>query len=311
MALVQLSRSRIAITGATGFLGGYLVADLLARSASVVAVVRDAHKAARVLGPDVEVRVAELGDGAALTRCFAGCDAVVSNAAMISFRKPQLTMQTNVEGTRNVFEAIARAGVGRAIAISSASAYPAGFGRRALDEQTPLRRLARTWFGNAYGVSKAEAERVARTIAEAHGIALTTFRPCGITGPHDPLLITCIDRAMRVPVVPFPACTEIGVVHAADVAVAVALALEHPDVSAGKAYNLQGHTVTLWQIADAWRRAGGRAARLRLPVPVPLALRYDDSRVRQELGWQPRALATILDEAVRARRQPEARPYSS
>lgn len=310
MALVQLKDQSIAITGATGFLGGYLAADLRARGAHVVAVVRDPAKAARLLGSDVEIRRAELGDRDALTRCFEGVDAVISNAAIVSFRRPRLTVRTNVEGTRNVFHALASAGVKRAIAISSAAAYPARRGRSPIDERTPLRRLGRTWFANAYGASKAEAERIAWDIAGARGIALTTFRPCGITGPHDPLLITSIERAMRMPITPFPAYTEIGVVHGADVATAVALALEQPEVSVGKAYNLQGHTVTLWQIANAWRRAGGRAARLRLPVPVPLALRYDDSRARHELGWRPRELAAILDEAVRAR-QAELGRYSS
>jgi dihydroflavonol-4-reductase len=293
---VHIASASIAVTGATGFLGGYLVDALRARGAHVIAVVRDLDKAARLLPSDVELRSADLADRAALTRSFAGVQAAISNAAVVSFRSPSLTMRTNVEGTRNVFEALATAGVRRAIAISSSAAYPCSFARS--DETLPLRTLGRVHFANAYGASKAEAERIAWRISNAAGIGLTTFRPCGITGPCDPLLIAAIERVMRARIAPFPAYTTIGVVHAADVAEAVLRALEQPEVANGRAYNLQGHTATLWQIADAWQRAGGRSPRLRIPVPVPFALRYDDTRARRELGWSPRTLDAILEEAV-------------
>jgi dihydroflavonol-4-reductase len=300
---VELAHTNVAVTGATGFLGEYLVAALRARGARVIAVVRNREKAERMLPLDVEVRLADLADAPALTRAFQGVDAVIANAAVVSFRDHALMMRTNIEGTRNVFSAIASAGVTRAIQISSSAAYP--FSWRQSDEDAalrPLRELSRlAGYVHAYGVSKAEAERIAWRAAETHHIALTTFRPCGITGPRDPLLIAAIGRIMRAWVVPFPVFTAIGVAHAGDVAGAVMLALASPEVSSGRAYNLQGCTATLWQIADAWARAGGHAPRLRVPIPLPIALRYDDERARRELGWRPRSLDTIIAEAVEAR----------
>ena len=301
IARVQLPDATIAITGATGFLGRYLVDTLTRRGARVISVVRDRDKAMRVLGAGCEVRVADLSDQPALCRAFAGVDAVIANAAVISFRSPRLTLRTNIDGTRNVFGAIAQAGVKRAVSISSSAAYRALSPRSPLDESAPLQDFGRAWFGNAYGMSKAEAERVASALSREAGVALTTFRPCGITGPGDPLLMATLARTMRMPVVPYPVFTAIGVVHAGDVAEAVALALERPEVSRDRAYNLQGHTVTLWQLADAWRSAGGRSTRLRLPVPCPISLRYDDTRARRELGWRPRSVAVIVEEAVQAR----------
>jgi nucleoside-diphosphate-sugar epimerase len=306
---VEIANLSIAVTGATGFLGGYLVNGLRARGAHVIAVVRDRAKAERLLPAEVELRVADLADRTALARSFRGCDAVIANAAVISFVDPGLTMRTNVEGTRNVFEALVECGVRRAVAISSSAAYPMSFAK--LSETTSLRALTRGWYHNAYGISKAEAERVAWRIARAHDLALTTFRPCGITGPHDPMLIAAIERVMRAWVTPFPAYTKIGVVHAADVTDAVARALLRPELARDKAYNLQGSTATLWQIADAWRRAGGRSPLLRLPVPVPLALHYDDTLARRELGWEPRSLDAILSEAVAARGAPMAQRAST
>ncbi len=296
---VKLSDKAIAITGATGFLGGYLVDNLLARGAHVIAVVRSPDKARALAQRGVEVRRADLAEPEALVEGFRGADAVISNAAVVSFTSPTETARTNVEGTHNVFDAIVRAGVKRAIGISSTAAYPSSM--FCLDERTPIREGKSRHFLSAYAESKAAAERIAWRLTDAHDIALTTVRPCGITAPEDPLLMQTLERLFRLPIVPFPTLVRIGVVHAADVAEAVALALEQPEVASGKAYNLQGVTASLWEIGSAWKRAGGRSSFLRIPVPVPYALRFDDTRARTELGWKPRSVQAILDEAVRVR----------
>lgn len=297
---MKLSGKTIAITGATGFLGGYLVDNLLARGAHLVAVVRNPDKARMLAERGVEIRRADLAERDALTEGFRGADAVISNAAVVSFTKPKETARTNIEGTRNVFEAITRAGVKRAIAVSSTAAYPSTLFR--IDERTPIRSGEAKGFFSTYAESKAASERIAWQLSEAHGIGLTTVRPCGITAPEDTLLMQTLERLFKLPIAPFPVFSTIGVVHAADVAEAVALALERPDVSVGKAYNLQGATASLWELGSAWKRAGGRASFLRLPLPVPYSLRFDDERARKELGWQPRSVQAILDEAVRVRK---------
>jgi dihydroflavonol-4-reductase len=294
---VNIANSTLAVTGATGFLGGYLVDKLLARGAHVIAVVRNPSKAAPLAARGVEVRRADLSEPEALVEAFRGADAVISNAAVVSFTNPRETRATNIEGTRNVFEAAARAGVTRAVAISSAAAYPASPFVR--DERTPLRRSKWDAPWSVYGNSKAEAERIAWELCRQHGIALTTFRPCGISGAGDQLLMGALRTLGRLPFAPFPVFTRIGVVHAEDVAEAVALALEQPGKATGKAYNLQGDTVSLWRVADAFRAAGGPSTRVRVPVPFPFLLRYDDQKARRELGWQPRHLESICEDALK------------
>jgi nucleoside-diphosphate-sugar epimerase len=265
-----------------------------------VAVVRNPSKAAQLVERGVEVRRADLAEPDALHEAFDGCDAVISNAAVVAFTEPSKTHTTNVEGTGNVFRAIARRGIGRAIAISSASAYrPSPFVRT---EQSQLRVGRKVYPWNAYGSSKAEAERVAWQLCREHGICLTTFRPCGITGRNDPLLMAALQAIGRLPLAPLPVLTEIGVVHAEDVAEAVALALEKPTASGGKAYNLQGDSVSLWRVVEAYRRAGGKAPRWRLPVPFPFLLRYDDRLARLELGWHPRGIDAVCEDALASTR---------
>ena len=293
---MNLANSTVAVTGATGFLGGYLVRRLLARGARVVAVVRNLEKARPLADLGAELRRADLADRPALQEAFAGVDAVISNAAVVAFMRPRETTRTNVEGTRNVFEALSAAGVKRAIVISSASAY--AFSARTVDERSPLRAGKLTALLHAYGESKAAAETIAKQLCQERQIALTIFRPCGITGPSDPLLMRTLQMFLRAKVVPFPVLTRIGVVHAEDVANAVCLALERTQLASGKAYNLQGNTISLWAMADAWRQAGGKVPWLRIPVPVPLLLRFDDGLARSELGYRPRDVGVICREVV-------------
>jgi dihydroflavonol-4-reductase len=298
---VELSKSRVAITGATGFLGGYLASNLLSRGAHVVAVVRNPDKARDLAKQGIEIRKADLAEPAALEAGFSGCDAVISNAAVVSFTKARETIRTNIEGTRNVYGAMARAGVKRAIGISSVVAYPLSM-LFALDERTPLREGTNISFLNAYAESKAASERLAWELCSEHDISLTTFRPCGITAADDGLLMNLLEKLLSLPIAPFPIFSKVGIVHAGDVAEAVSLALEKPEIAAQRAYNLQGHTVSLWKLSNAWKRAGGRTSWLRLPVPVPFALRFDDDRARRELGWKPRDISKIFEEAVRQRK---------
>jgi nucleoside-diphosphate-sugar epimerase len=202
---VQLNASTIAVTGATGFLGGYLVEKLKSRGATVIAVVRNPQKAQALAARGIEVRKADLAEPDALSAAFRGCDAVISNAAVVSFSQPSKTHATNVEGTRNVFRAIASQGIKRAIAISSAAAYrPSPFLRT---EHSRLRESGKLYPWNAYGASKAESERLAWRLCEEFKIALTTFRPCGISGRSDPLLMGALQRLGRLPILPLPVLT--------------------------------------------------------------------------------------------------------
>jgi nucleoside-diphosphate-sugar epimerase len=292
---VNLSKRTVAITGATGFLGGHLIDALLARGAHVVAVVRNPQKAAPLSARGVEIREAELHDHAALVRAFTGVDAAVHAAAQIAFSDPRGTMRTNAEGTRSVFRALAQAGVKRAVHVSSALAHP--FSLRAISEKNALRRGDEHAWLHAYGESKARAEHLARAISGESGIALTTLRPCGITGPDDPNLIPALRAATRFPVAVLPAFTTIGVVHAGDVAEAVCAALER-DASAGQSYVIQGHTVSLWKLARRWAELAGAPTRLFIPVPLPFALRFDDRLARRELGFSPRSIDAIFAEAA-------------
>jgi dihydroflavonol-4-reductase len=285
------------VTGATGFLGRYLVDALLARGVRVVAAVRNVDRARDLAERGVVLRRADLVERERLAEAFAGADAVVSNAALLSLRPRawQEYLRINVEGTENVYEAMAAAGVRRAVQISSVAVYrghspPVGEDHPRLDASVRGSRF------NAYPLSKALSEDAAWRIARGRGVALTVLRPPGIYGAFDTnftrvhkLLVT------HAPVAPYPVM-RLCMVYAGDVAEAAALSLER-SVAEDRAYNVTGDDLTTWQFAAAWRQAGGKSARL-LPVPVPYRRIYSSERARRELGWTTRSYQEGIQELL-------------
>jgi dihydroflavonol-4-reductase len=293
---MDLRGATIAVTGATGFLGRYLVDVLRARGARVVGVVRNPERVPELARDGVELRRADLADPDALARGFAGADALVSNAALFSLanRRWQDHERANIEGTANVFDAVAAAGVRRVVHVSSVAVYRDH--HPPVDEAAPqLDANTRRTMTNAYSISKALSEQLAWQRAAADGVALTTVRPCAIYGAFDPNFTRVFRRLIGLPLTVMPAWFHLALVYAGDVAEAVARALERA-VAVGQAYNVTGEDRTMWEFAEAWRVAGGASAWAMVPIPVPVARIYDYSRARQELGWGNRPFVDALRE---------------
>ena len=285
---MKLGGATVAVTGATGFLGRYLVRALALRGARVLGVVRAPERGRELHALGVELRRADLAEPESLALAFAHADAVISNAALLSLRPRawQEFVRTNVDGTVHVFEAMAARGVPRAVLISSVSAYRDY--RPPVEEDHPLYDVApRGHRCNAYGLSKALSARAAWRLAQSAGIALTVLRPPGNYGAFDrnftrvhKLLLT------RSPVTFYPVFMRLCLVYAGDVAEAAVRALEHP-IAEGKAYNVPGDDLSTWAFARAWARAGGRAG-FCIPLPLPYRRIYSGERIRRDLGWRPR-----------------------
>jgi dihydroflavonol-4-reductase len=286
---LKLSQSTVAVTGATGFLGRYMVKGLLARRARVIGVVRDPDRATDLAEMGVELRRASLDDRDSLARGFDGADAVISNAALLSLGPTRWKdyLSTNVMGTANVYDAMAACGTRRAIQLSSVGVYRNP--TRPTDENHPLHSDRRFLSHlNAYGVSKALSERRAWKKADEHGIQLTTLRPAGIYGAFDTnltrfhkLLMACL------PLTLYPCVIRFCMVYAGDVAEAALLSLEG-EISVSKAYNVVGEDHSTWEFGSVWKRLAGRAPLLRVPIPVPYRRLYSNQRIKRDLGWRSR-----------------------
>jgi nucleoside-diphosphate-sugar epimerase len=111
---------KIALTGATGFVGRTVVNEMLGVKHSVTALVRDVSRAN--LPRDVRLVSGDLQNIAALDELTTGADVVIHVAGLISAVKRADYFVANEQGTRNVVQAALRHGVKRFVHVSSLSA---------------------------------------------------------------------------------------------------------------------------------------------------------------------------------------------
>ncbi len=297
---MDLQNKTVAVTGASGMLGPYLCRALLARGARVRGVVRNLDKA-RFLEPEgVQLVSADLMQREALVEAFRGCDAVVSNAAL--YRVFNLSwnanLRANKEGTENVYEAMASAGVGRAVHISTFGVYRWHLGKPVFTDDSPTIDGARRQ-GGAYRGTKQLSERLAFELSRKHGIRTTAVRPAGIYGARDHNLVPYFRTWLRLPVVVAPKF-HFPFVYAVDVANAVAGALAN-DASGDKAYLTAGRSDTLYDFVKAFKEAANkRSLVLGLPVPAAIGIHVDCSKAQAELGFANHAYVDGLRETLAA-----------
>lgn len=174
----NLENVRILVTGASGFLGGYLVEELLRKGMRVIAMVRRNSKINALKEMGIEIRFGDLTAKSSLLEATKNIDIVIHLAAYYTFfGKREIYREVNVEGTRLLCEVATKNGVKRIIYCSSTEAIgpvetPPG------DENTPPNPQYE------YGKSKLMAENVVKSFS-AEGLEYTIIRPTGIYGPKN------------------------------------------------------------------------------------------------------------------------------
>jgi nucleoside-diphosphate-sugar epimerase len=252
---------KIAVTGATGFLGRYLVAAL-ARAGHHL---RCWHRATsdrsgfEPVAGQIEWLTGELADGRAAQALTDGQNAVVHAALhhpgggfrggegdLVSFA------EHNIIGTLRLIEAARRAGVRRFVFISTCAVHERVLGDRPLDETHPL------WPTSHYGAHKAAIEKFIHAYGYGQGYPICALRPTGIYGLAHPASDSKWYSLVRQIVNDEPVECQRGgkEVHAADVAKAVELLLASPDESiAGEAFNCYDMYVSEWEVAHLAKAA--------------------------------------------------------
>lgn len=291
----------IALTGATGFLGGHLVDAFLAAGLPVRGVVRRPERARALTQRGVALAPADLADVEALTLGFLGAEVVVANAALGSYLGTlEDFVRANVGGAEHTLRAAAAAGVRRVVWISSTGVYRTRVWRRMGEDAErygPVRRaswsdLTTDW---RYALTKHLAEERATALAAELGVALTVLRPGPIYGSRDSRWTA---RFLRAHARRFVVAPTIGVpmVHAGDVARVVVAAVERPAL-AGRVYNVAGPPVSVVRVLRVLRRLTGRGPFV-VPIPVPLWVRYDTTAAERDLGFEVRPLEDGLLEVL-------------
>ena len=184
------------MTGPTGEIGGSLIDALEALEA--VGAVRG--MARRPFDPEAAgwrkatYQRGDILDRGHLAELFDGADVAVHLAFAI-FGDREETRRINLEGSRNVFEAAAEAGVERLVYASSVAAY--GFhpeNPQPLTEEAPA--LGSPDF--YYSAQKAELEETLDEILAGSELDAYVFRPCIVAGPRATMLIEQTVGAVRL-----------------------------------------------------------------------------------------------------------------
>lgn len=248
--------SSILVTGASGFVGSYVVPTLLEAGHRVVALVRSPEAGARVRarlsGGDatqVELREGDVTRIDTLGPALAGIDAVVHLVALPRDWDGGASLRlVNTEGTRNLVVAMRAAGVRRLVHQ----------GALGVEDDPNLQ----------YASSKAKAERL---VGEST-LDWTILRPSLLFGPRDGFFNIVASLVRLSPgVVPMAGrgLSRFQPLAVADEARIVAATLERAD-TIGRTFEVGGpRSWTYREIVDEVIRALG-AHRAVMPVPVPL-----------------------------------------
>ena len=292
----------VAVTGATGFLGGHIADALQEAGYRVRGIVRDPGKGARLAARGVDLAQADLADTDALEAGLSGCAAVVANAALGSWSGTlDRYIEVNVNGTDRLLRAAARVGVHRVVLISTVAVYRTRLRQWMDEDATPYggtrRRLnpsdlTTDW---RYALSKSLSEARAHVLASELGLALTVLRPGPLFGPRDPKLTR---RYLRLHQRSWVVAPTVGVpqVSARDCALVVPRALKR-DETIGRAYNLAGPPTSIVDVLRTLRGLTGRGPAV-LPIPLPLWVGYDTRRAAADLGFVARPLKDALEDVV-------------
>lgn len=312
------SDNTVLVTGANGFIGRALC-DALAVSG------RGVRRAVRMPVPGLPdaVAVGDIGLDTDWRAALAGVSGVVHLAARSHVLRETATdplaayRQINVSGTERLARSAAAGGVRRLVFVSSVKVN----GERT--EERPFTEDGAPRPEDAYGVSKWEAEQALSRIAAGTGLEVVVLRPplvygAGVKG-NFLRLMNLVARGMPLPLASVE--NRRSLIYLGNLVDAIVKAIEAPR-AAGKTFLVaDGQDVSTPNLVRGLAAALGVQPRLlSFPLaPLRLAatlagrgaefarltgsLQVDSSRIRRELGWEPRySLTEGLTETARCYR---------
>jgi len=248
---------RVLLTGASGYVGSYVLRELLRRDHTPRCLLRSSRTPLAVQDDPVEVAEGDVTNPSSLSGHFADCDAVIHLVGIIEERPARNVTfdRIHVDGTRHVVDAALDADVDRFIHMSANGARP--------DDAT------------AYQRSKWEAEQIVTDAGFDHW---TLFRPSLLFGPPDPGRPEFASQILSELVRPFPilpvfgdGAFEMQPIHVTEVASAFAQALttdrahECTYVAAGP------DRIPYVEVLDRIAKGAGLDPKPKLHVPLSLA----------------------------------------
>jgi NADH dehydrogenase len=239
---------KVAVIGATGFVGSHLVPHLVERGHVVRAIARHARRLPG-WGEAVHPLTADVETGAGLGAALTGVDALVHLVAIPREGNGRTFEEVNVRGVERMLAAARSAGVGRIVHVSALG----------VTDDPRLGYLSSKWRGEQ--------------LVREDGLEWVVLRPSLLFGVGDGFFnlikLTLTWWSPGVVVVPGDGQTRFQPLSVDDLAIAIERCLVDAE-RAGSVYELGGPAyLTYRQIVDAVMAATGKR-RLKLNVPTPL-----------------------------------------
>jgi len=299
----RMSRTRIVVTGAAGFIGSHLTDRLVGLGHEVLGIdsfedyyprrYKDANIAAALASDRftlIEENILALGDR--LDKMLAGADCVVHLAAQAGVRASwgktfSVYTDNNVLATQVLLEAVRRTRVAKFVYASSSSVYGD-------TDRLPMREDAVCRPVSPYGVTKLAAEHLAYLYWKNHAVPTVALRFFTVYGPRQrpDMAFHKFIRAMieGQPLELYGTGDQTrDFTFVSDIVDGLLLAMK---AEPGGVYNLGGGSrVTLLQALATLREATGLGQELDRQGTQPGDVRHtwaDLSRAHDELGYQPR-----------------------
>jgi len=255
------TKPSILITGANGFIGSELCRRFVSEEFVVIAGVRPTADRTMIEKLPLSFRQGDVTDADSLPEMVAGVDYVIHNAGLVKANTEAELFAVNEQGTRNLFDAIAKHNptVKKVIYISSlAVAGPSRIGRPVVETDPPNPV-------STYGHSKAAGERVALSFKDRFPVV--SVRPPAVYGPGDKEMFAIFRTVYRglLPRIGNMS-RRVQLVHVDDLCRGVFLAVTAKTKSGAIYFLAERMAYTMNEMMTLIRRASGRST---IPVVIP------------------------------------------
>ena len=233
----NLLNKKILVTGGSGFIGSFVVSELLKETVSEVVIFDNLSRGNmryvenQLKDPRCSLVQGDLRELDVLNAAIGECDYVIHLAAMWLLHCkdfPRTAFDVNIQGTFNVLEACVNNNIERLIYSSSASVYGDAV-KVPMTEEHPFNNR------NFYGASKIACEAMCRAFYDRYGLNYVGLRYMNVYGPHQdqtaaytgviPIMLNKID-ANEAPVINGNGTQAYDFIYVEDVARANVLALK-------------------------------------------------------------------------------------